>query len=233
MNCSHPHITHDGNCTTCGSFVQQYHGTENGIIKPNKSPDRSIIKDLENLDLPFDIKIKADEIAKKLNCSSKRGSCHEQLVFFCVYAAYIEKAQVDKREYKNPAVIAKIVGIKKNKMSRALSMFSEAQTGYKLPAIRVTAVDYLPEYCEKLNLSPETISDVIVLCNRILEKEPDLNETYPQQVAAGVLFYYAMINGITLNSKAISKKEFAELVELSEVTLGNIYKKICLVDNQK
>jgi transcription initiation factor TFIIIB Brf1 subunit/transcription initiation factor TFIIB len=127
---------------------------------------------------------------------------------------------------QDPKKIASMVGIKLSEMTKALSMFSEAQTGYRLPNVFVTPLDFIPQYCESLQLNSEMTEDILRFAEGILKKEPELNEKFPQKVAAGILQYYLIIHGIQIN-----RKEYAKIVSLSEVTINNIYKHIARIHN--
>lgn len=222
LNCTHEFIGADGVCSTCGIVCQQLYGTEGPIYNMGRGSEKSIMKDMESIHVPDDIKLKAEEIFMKLNSATKRGQRRKQLVFFCIYNAYNEIG-----DPQDPRHIAGLVGIKNSEMTKALSMFSEAQTGYKPPAIHVTAMDLLPKYCDSMGLSEETVKDVINFAQKILDRDPDLKETFPQKVAAGILLYYATTNGIIIKNK----KEYAKMIQLSEVTINNMYKYISKLDN--
>lgn len=221
LNCSHEYFDGNGSCSQCGICRQQIYGLDTPTISNGRSSEKSIVKDMQNLALPEEIKIRAEEIFARLNCATKRGNRRKQLVFFCIHNAYIEFGNP-----QDPKSLAEIVEIKPSEMTKAFSMFSEAQTGYKPQIVHITATDLLPQYCEKLNFSSETIEDVISFAHRILKLDPELNETYPQKVASGILLYYAITHGIE-----ISKKEYAKMMKLSEVTINNMYKSIAKIDN--
>jgi transcription initiation factor TFIIIB Brf1 subunit/transcription initiation factor TFIIB len=221
LNCLHEYIDGNGNCTQCGKFHQQIYGLDRPTISNGKGSEKSIMKDMQNMALPDEIKIRAEEIFGRLNCATKRGNRRKQLVFFCVHNAYIEFG-----DPQDPKTLAEIVDIKPSEMTKAFSTFSEAQTGYKPQIIQITAIDLLPQYCEKLNFLPEMVEETIAFARRILEIDPELNETYPQKVASGILYYYAETHGMLM-----SKREYARMMKLSEVTITNMYKYIAKIDN--
>ena len=221
ISCAHEHLN-EGVCTTCGTVCQQLYGAEVPLYLATKGSERSILRDMDNIMIPDEIKIKAEEIFGKLNSATKRGNRRKQLVFFCIYNAYNESLLP-----QDPKQIAYVVGIKNSEMTKALSMFSEAQTGYQPPAIHVTALDLLPKYCENLGLPTDMINDVLAFAQKVLNLDTELKETFPQKVAAGILLYYATTNGINLN-----KKEYAKMIQLSEVTINSMYKYIARLDNR-
>lgn len=221
VSCKHISLDMNGNCIECGMECEQLFGTEGPVHNAPKGNERSILKDMENIAVPDEIKIKAEEIFNKLNATTKRGNRRKQLVFFCIYNAYNELGYP-----QDPKQIAILVGIKNSEMTKALSMCSEAQTGYKPPSVQITALDLLPQYCENLGLRDDTVPDVIEFAMKILAIDTELNETFPQKVAAGILLYYATINGIK-----IDKKEYAKMIQLSEVTINSMYKQVARIDN--
>ena len=221
VTCKHQYLDQDNNCVECGLLCQQLYGADGPIHNASKNNDRSIIKDMESIAIPDEIKIKAEEIFGKLNSATKRGNRRKQLVFFCIYNAYNELQYP-----QDPKQIAILVGIKNSEMTKALSMFSEAQTGYKPPSIQITALDLLPQYCVNLGLREDAVLDVLAFANKILQIDLELNETFPQKVAAGILLYYATINGIK-----VDKKEYAKMIQLSEVTINSMYKQVARLDN--
>lgn len=221
LNCPHDYINPEGVCTACGIVCQQIYGNEGPIYFNTRANEKSILKDMESFDLSDDIKNKAEEIFGKLNSATKRGNRRKQLIFFCIYNAYNEVGNP-----QDPKRIAEMVGIRTSEMTKALSMFSEAQTGYKPPSIHVNALHFLPQYCNDLNLTEDTTNEILNFAQKILDRDPDLKETFPQKVAAGILSYYAKINGIT-----IDKRFYSKMVQLSDVTINNMRKYIEKLDN--
>lgn len=223
--CQHGAVSIDGSCSECGLVLESVCDG----MRPQMAADytnischdRSILKDMEPLDIPDAVKLRAEEIFKKLNAATKRGNRRKQLIFFCIRNAYNELGLP-----QDPKRVADKVGIKNSEMTRALSMCSEVQTGYKPTPVRVNALHFLPQYCTDLNMTEETTQGVVDFGRKILEFSPSLQETFPQKVAAGILAYYAKINGIT-----IDKKYYANLVQLSDVTINNMRKTIEKLDN--
>lgn len=222
ISCAHEYLNQEGVCTTCGTVCQQLYGAETPLYLATKGSEKSILRDMDNIMIPDEIKVKAEEIFGKLNSATKRGNRRKQLVFFCIYNAYNELLLP-----QDPKQIASVVGIKNSEMTKALSMFSEAQTGYQPPAIHVTAIDLLPKYCDNLGLPSDMVTDILAFAQKILNVDTELKETFPQKVAAGILLYYATTNGINLN-----KKEYAKMIQLSEVTINSMYKYIARLDNR-
>lgn len=217
--CKHEFLTDEGACTVCG-LTKDLFGTEGPTFRTS---DRGIMKDMENYPIQDDAKLKAQEIWEKINSATKRGQQRKLLIFFCLFHAYNELGKP-----QDPKWLASIVGIKASQMTNALSSLSPGQTGYQPPIIQVTAIHILPAYCELLKLAPETTNDVLIMAKRILEKDEELNETFPQKVAAGILLHYAIVNGIL---RLKDRKKYAELIGLSDVTISAMYRRVSEIDN--
>ena len=185
-----------------------------------RKADRSITSDLEKINLPDDVKIVAADVFRKLITSTKRGRRRKKLLFYCIFVAYIELKQP-----MEPKTIAELVGISSTEMTKAFSMCSETQTNYKTPIIRWKPLDFIPEYIEKLGLDADCLDDVNKLADDILNKDPDLYESYPQVVAGGIIMYFMYINGVV----NIDKKLFAKVLMRSEMTISKMFKRIAQV----
>jgi len=185
-------------------------------------PEKSIREDLRNIDVSENVKIKANEIYNRLQCSTKRGKRRKLLLFYCLYNAYNEfYIPID------PKILALKIGIKSGDITKSLSMFSELNTGYKPQTMRITALEIIPEYCRIFNFEEDSISNVLDITKEILNKNPNLNNKKPQNVAAGIIVYFSIINGISF-----SKKELSKMLNLSEVTINSMYKEVSNIHNQ-
>lgn len=185
--------------------------------------ERSIMPDMEKIPLPDDVKRRADAIFRSLNVGTRRGRRRLQLVFFCLYNSHRE---LDVRV--DPHALGKRMGLSSGDITRACSMFSEYQTGYR-PVISVTSpTDLLPQYCREVGLSEEALGDVVDLTQDVLTKDPDLRHRSPHTVAAGILRYYMFINGIN----TVSMSKYTRITDLSEATINAMFKRVSTAHNK-
>ena len=219
--CMHDYFNSDGVCVDCGFVRSELYGEDHGIIK-KPSPEKSILKDLENLPIPEAIKYKADEINFKMGGSLGKDNRKMQRIYFCIHCAYHEVGTP-----QDPKYIAQILGLKSGDITKAAATFSQVQTGYEPPIIQKTADDFLPKYCEQFDFSPEMIKEVLLLSQKVYQKNAALRETAPQNVAAGILYYYATTHGIH-----IEKKSYARLIKRTEVIVSQMYKEVAKIDNE-
>jgi transcription initiation factor TFIIIB Brf1 subunit/transcription initiation factor TFIIB len=194
---------------------------EDEIMNDELTRARSIRDDLRPIDVSDHIKQKANEIYNRLQCTTKRGKRRKLLIFYCLLNAHAEcHIPVD------PKNLSAKVGIKPGDITRSLSMFSEAQTGYKPQITKVTPLEIIPEYCKVFNFDDDSIDQVMELAQEILDKNPGFMEKKPQNVAVGIIVYFSTINGITF-----CKKDLSKILNLSEVTINSIYKEVSSVHN--
>lgn len=208
-------------CTTQDYSSHQISGEKNIIAVSSNRNKRgsSILIDLNRYNFPSDIKEKADEIYQKMDLNTHRNTKRKRLLFLCVLYAYQAK-----EIHCDPKKIIQELELKDADMTKAISAFSEAKTGYSSDNQRKYPIDCLPDFCRDVGI--ESVDPVITLAKKIILKDKGLLDLYPQTVAAGILSYYMQINGIIIESK-----QFMKIVGLSDATINNMKNKIAIIDN--
>lgn len=190
-----------------------------------KISDKSILPDLNNIEITDDIKQKSLEIFQKMGSPSRRGNRRKLLIFDCIYHAYKELGY-----NKNPIEISTLLGLDKNKITKALSMYGAIHTKYQISEEieeRVTPITFIYQYFNLTGLNDNNIIPLIQLTEEILQKDSKLyDDHFPQEVAVAIIMYYMTINGIKYN---INK--FLEIINKSQNTLTNIYNKVAKAHN--
>ena len=101
-----------------------------------RSGEKTIRPDLIKLGLPHNIVNTASDIYQDMVIGTKRGKRRKMLLFFCSFTAYNKEGiTVD------PIWLAKVCGIDRSSISKALSMCSSVRTGYSTPLIRQVPKD--------------------------------------------------------------------------------------------
>jgi hypothetical protein len=227
LDCPHEYIDTNGLCIGCGTIQESWY--QKGRVYYSKTPlhnltkvnDRNILKDLAGYNFPEDIKYEANDIFRKIGMPTKRGNERNKMLFFLVYTAFRQKGR-----FVNPQVLGKEMGLSPGDINRALTAFSEVQTGFRPKIKRATPLDALPELCASLELESIT-EDVLEMAKEIMEKCPSLNEEFPHKVSAGILSYFMEINGIKIPQELFKKK-----VDFSDVTIKDIHQRITKIHNQ-
>jgi len=192
--------------------------------------DKSILDELNQYRLRPEIKQKAQKIFLKLGRGTHRGNKRKQLLFYCIYSAELEyhDEHPEIEEDVDPGIIRKLVGISHGSMRRAMSMFSEIQTGYRPKTGEANPLGMIRCYCLENHISEELVEPIKELGKKILDKHPKLKEEYPQTVAAGLIKYCLTTMGVEIDNKSFSKN-----VNLSEATINSMYKRIAKADNME
>ncbi|MEM2987184.1 MAG: hypothetical protein QXV60_03700, partial [Nitrososphaerota archaeon] len=169
-----------------------------------------------------DIKNQADVIYNKMKYQVRRGKIRHQMLFFCVYCAYLEL-----NRNVNPIELGEIFGLSQGEVQRCNSLFSPLQTGYKPPSRNISPISYLPDFCKNIGLSQDALESIINMAVIILNKDPSLYQENPQTVAAGLLRYYIITNGIMIEDP----QRITRVTNRSIVTIESMFKRICTIDN--
>lgn len=184
--------------------------------------DRSILGDLKQYDIEDEIKNKADVVYNKMQPQTRRNKVRRQLLFYCTYCAYLELGRD-----VNPSVLGKIFDLDSGAVQKCYSLFSPLQTGYTPPSSTASPLRYLPDYCARMGLTHEAVTDLISMSKRILNKDRTLLQETPQTVAAGLLRYWIEINGVVIDDS----QKLRNITGRSLVTIDTMFKRIANVDN--
>lgn len=198
--------------------------------------EKCILKDLVKVDIPDYIKKEAQNVYQRIGTPTHRGLKRQLMIFFCIACAYFTL-----RIPFLPKILGQKLGIKSNKLNKSISMFKDTSTGYRPPIVHYEPRDFIPIILKELEISEEiypvmNISNMTDMLNEILEKKPYLKEIYPQNVAAGFVLYYMLVNGVRLHETKTTLKhlrsEFSQKIVLSEITTNNIMNKIAKAYNE-
>ena len=188
-----------------------------------QSTTRSILKDLKPFDIPENIKHRADTIYNKMNYHVRRKKIRFQMLFYCVYCAYLELNQnVD------PTKLGAMFRLSQGDIQRCDSLFSPLQTGYTPPVKHARPSKYMDQYCEEIGLDNESGIQIKKLSETLMVKDPDFLQENPQTVAAGILKYFVVTNGIILEDPDIIRM----VTKRSNATIDAMFQRIVTVDNQ-
>jgi len=184
--------------------------------------DKNILNDLKAFGLPEDITIRADIIYNKMKQRVQRGKIRDQKLFFCAYNAYRElDRDVD------PISLGAMFGLTPGEVQKTDSRFSPLQTGYHPPNRATSCIEFIPSYAKSLNLSDELTAKIINFALSLLNKDTSLSHEPPKTMAAGMLKYYMLTNGIALDQPY----NIAYITGRSMATIENAYNRISRVDN--
>jgi len=198
-------------------------------IPSSNKGEKSILHELDQYDLSTSVKFRAQRIYQKLGPQVHRGKKRLQLLFYCLYCAALELYSENPQSWEdpNPSVFEKMLGLAHGDTRKAMAIFSEAQTGYRPKTSKSNPLGMIRGYCRENNISEELVVPIQELGKKILYKDQDLYDEYPQNVAAGLIKY-----GLSTMGKDIDNESFARAVNLSQATINTMYKRIARIDNE-
>lgn len=196
------------------------------IIIPKSKAPISICKELEVYKIPEYIRIKADEISKKIKIGTMRKKNRKLYLFFCCYNAHLELCvDIDPIKYAKD-----YFGLKSDLVGKIHSLFSPTQTGYEPPERKPkTAHDLIKIYAPCLSISSEVVPDIQELVDKVLNIDENLKNSSPRTLAGAILQYYMITNGIEIDDSNL----LSDIVTRSAVTIDTLYRKISQILNSQ
>lgn len=185
---------------------------------------KTIVPDLERFGFPDEIKVLADQVYTKLGVPTKRGRLRANMLFFCVFQAYVIAGKI-----REPRFLAEQMDIDEKSIPKIFSSYSFQQTGYEPVNCKITVETFIPEYCERMNLiEPEHIQACLKIWNNVKKKDPSLEYmAKPQFGSAGIVLYYMYnILGYDIDRDLKMKK-----MKMTVASMANIVSKISVLDN--
>lgn len=180
-----------------------------------KTAEKSLVAFLDTLTFDDEAKIEAERIYQSMSPEAKKGKRLRKIAFYCVFKAFISLGRP-----KDPKVVAEMVGIPFTDVNKSFSMCSEGTPS--LPtAVFHSPLKFLPQYAQSVGLDESCLPDLLAFGEKILAKDSELKDNYPQVVAAGILRYYMSLHGASY-----PKEEYAKMVKRSEMTISKMVKRI-------
>lgn len=197
-------------------------------VPMHQKGEKSILQELEQYEISPEIKNRAQKIYQKMGPHVHRGKKRVQLLFYCLYSADLELHSecTIRDDASNPLIYQKMLGLSHGEARKAMGIFSETQTGYRPKTGKANPLGMIKGYCQENHISEEMVAPIRALGRKILSKDPELMEEYPQTVAAGLIKYALSTMGGELDNDS-----FANTVNLSQATINGMYKRIARIDN--
>lgn len=174
-----------------------------------KSPDKGIRKDLEKLNLPPNVINIAEQYYFEVTQGEiKRGNLRKGIMFACVFEAY-----KDIKKHQTPDQLRALFCIDKKNGSRGITYFFRRKKKHEREYI--TAEHIIPKICEKFQFTQEATDEVLDLFNELKKKSPKLEQSYPQSISCGCVYYVLKRKNLD-----ISGEQFGKIVGLSSITIA-------------
>jgi transcription initiation factor TFIIIB Brf1 subunit/transcription initiation factor TFIIB len=141
-----------------------------------------------------------------------RGENKEGLIASCIYfACLLNKIP------RSPKEVSRMFNIDLNVLTKGNARF---QSLLQINVESSEAEDFIARFGSKLNMDYDDVVKCKELAKRLEELEI-VSENSPTSVAAGTLYYYAIFKDMDY-----SKKQIADICEVSEVTITKCYKRL-------
>lgn len=141
-----------------------------------------------------------------------RGDNKDGLIASCIYYACL----INKLP-RSPKEIARMFHIDPNVLTKGNARF---QILLQINVDSSNPDDYITRFGSRLNMNYTDVQKCKEFAKKLDELEI-VSENAPTSVAAGALFYYS-----TLNELEYTKKQIADVCEVSEVTITKCYKRL-------
>jgi len=222
-------------CVKCGFQINEtfddieshYYGSSDTRYKSDPgrhnyrgNDERSLYNDLDVLGFPPNIIEKANEYYKNIiENKIYRAKNRLSIVFACTFHAH-ETENVPFIPYD----LAKQFKISRKKMSHGLKIYSKIFK--KRPDKKyITALDIVPNILQILCVDKvrmqDCLDDIKYIYDYISTTSRVFNCSSPQTIAAGIVYYYLLLNNIFIN-----KVDFSIISHLTDVTFTKIANEI-------
>lgn len=238
MSCSHENTVIEKGisiCTDCGLELEEketldkdwrYYGGDGKYApvdsgsaqQPRKAESHSIFKDVENFGFADTVVAEANKYYIEVTKNKiSRGNARKSIIFACIFHAY--KSNRMPQSYEK---LIQIFGLTKKAGLKGLKHVNlNAPKESKIRDTYITPIDLVGEIMDKFQAGKEQKNEVIQIYEKIRNKSSRLNRSRPQSIASALVYYWIVATG-----KKINLKEFAQSVELSELTINKIVKEI-------
>jgi transcription initiation factor TFIIIB Brf1 subunit/transcription initiation factor TFIIB len=233
--CKHINIINENGtslCTDCGEEILKQimhekewryygqsdtkHASDPNRVQPRKQDERTIYKDVENMGFSEKTVTIANKMYMEVTQGKiKRGDSRKAMVFACIYLAY--KATGKPQPHENFLRVFKIT--KKDALQGLKNVVLYAPKSSVINSSNITPLHLIDNIMNMFKITEKEIEDVKNLYYKIYNKNSRLNRSRPQSTAAGLIYYWILIN-----NKDIPLKTFAKKVELSELTISKVAK---------
>lgn len=192
-------------------------------VQQRRVEEKSIYKDVENLNFSDIVIDKADEIYKQVtNGQIYRKGSRRAIIFACIFHAY--KIIGNPQSHSH---LIKLLGLNRRTGLKGIKFVNiNAPKDSEIHTTVVTPVVLVKDLMNKFKAQQSQIREVTEIYKLVENRSSKLNRARPQSVSAGLVYYW-----IRKKKMNITIKEFAKIAELSVLTIDKIAKEISCILN--
>lgn len=179
-----------------------------------KIEEKTIFKDLHNLNLPRSIIEEANRLYSVVTTGKiQRGNTRKAIIFACIFNAYKYQGNPQCPEELQIKFV-----LSKKEISKGLNFFNLNIGKFKKP-VYISAEHIIPKVMRLFSAKQYHIDQVQTLYMKIKDKSILLNRSNPRSTVSGLVYYYCR-----LIDKEVTSVRFSEIVGLSPITICRIAK---------
>lgn len=195
---------------------------ENGVSKKKtRAKGKSIMKDMVSINIPDDIKQRADNIYRSMNTGVHRKGNRSCLVYYCILNAYKEADCV-----VDPYDLTRLMGVSPKVHARAKKLFPTYLTGYIPPQVDALPRDYITIVGSKLSFSSEAMEMVENLFNELEEIDNTVAVKKPRDFIIGLFWYFIDIYNVVFDGKSMTLQKYTEILQCNSTSVNSMKRKI-------
>lgn len=185
-------------------------------VQMRKNDDRNIYKDVESMGFSDTVVAVANNIYQQVtNGQIKRGNSRKSIVFACMFQSY----KLNGKPQQHEELIQIFNLTRKNGLQGLKYVALHAPKDSEIHTTHITPLHLIKALMEKFDAKPSEIEEVNQIYEIVKNKDTKLNRARPLSFSSGILYVF-----ICMKKKKISIKEFAKIVNLSELTIGKMAK---------
>lgn len=213
-------LDHDGDWKTMRCYVKN----------PKKGDIKSVFTECK---IPNGVVNKAtiekteEKYKKIVKDDTARGDNRKGIVAACLYYVFLEMGEI-----KTVKDLEIMFNLKREKISEGMHAYRIVFPDSRTQTIK--PCDLIKKTIKQVGISkPDAYEDILEISKNIENRDMIINRSSPQSVAPALVYFYLCLNPEYKKLINYNKKSFALKVELSEITLTRIIKRIADIYEKK
>jgi len=198
-----------------------YSGRHRGL----KLSSKSILPDMQDIDLSDGIKNEAEQVYSKMGSPVRKDKERKIMVFCCILYAHVELNIIH-----SPKELARKVGVDDSKIPSYVNRYSMKNVGYHPPQRFYSVSEYVESLMDKVGFDQRYRQVVIQCAKKIDQSSLTDGNIQPDIVAAGIILYNCR-NIMDNAYHSTYLQRLKQLIICNDRAFSDMEKKVCQYDN--